>query len=133
MTVETFEDLKVWQEGRRLTNSVYSLTKQPSFKNDFGFINQIRRAVVSITSNIAEGYERGGSQEFSQFLSMAKGSSAEVRSQLYLALDLGYIEKEKCESLITEFKNISKMIGSFIKYLKTSDIKGPKYKKPAPK
>ena len=133
MATETFEELKIWQEARRLTNTVYDITRQSSFKNDFGFINQIRRAAVSITSNIAEGYERGGNQEFSQFLSMARGSSGEVRSQLYLALDLGYIEKEKCEILITEFKNVSRMIGSFMKYLKTSDIKGPKYKKPDPK
>ena len=133
MATETFEELKIWQEARRLTNTVYDITRQSSFKNDFGFINQIRRAAVSITSNIAEGYERGGNQEFSQFLSMARGSSGEVRSQLYLALDLGYIEKEKCETLITEFKNVSRMIGSFMKYVKTSDIKGPKYKKPDPK
>ena len=133
MATETFEELKIWQEARRLTNTVYDITRQSSFKNDFGFINQIRRAAVSITSNIAEGYERGGSQELSQFLSMARGSSGEVRSQLYLALDLGYIEKEKCEALITEFKNMARMIGSFMKYLKTCDIKGPKYKKPDPK
>ena len=132
MTVEAFEDLKIWQEGRRLANELYSLTRQQSFSNDFGFINQVRRAGVLITSNIAEGHERGGTQEFSQFLSMAKGSSGEVRSHLHLAMDLGYVEKEKGEALVTEFKNLSRMISNFINYLKNSNLKGVKYKKPMP-
>ena len=132
MTIETFEDLKVWQEGRRLASALYSLTRQASFSNDFGFINQIRRAAVSITSHIAEGHERGGAQEFTQSLFMAKGSSGEVRSHLHLARDLGYIDKDKAEALIDEFKNLSRMIGNLINYLKTSTIKGVKYKKPLP-
>lgn len=132
MTIETFEDLKVWQEGRRLTSALYSLTKQPSFSNDYGFINQIRRAAISITSNIAEGHERGGAPEFTRFLSVARGSSGEVRSHLHLALDLGYIDKEKGEALIDEFKNLSRMISNLTNYLKTSHLKGVKYKKPLP-
>lgn len=132
MTVETFEDLKIWQEGRRLANELYSLTRQQSFSNDFGFINQVRRAAISITSNIAEGHERGRTQEFAQLLSMAKGSSGEVRSHLHLAMDLGYVEKEQGEALINDFKNLSRMIGNFMNYLKNSTLKGVKYKKPLP-
>ncbi|HOW53695.1 MAG TPA: four helix bundle protein [Syntrophorhabdaceae bacterium] len=128
MTVQNFEDLQIWQEARKLTNSVYEVTKLPTFANDFGLINQIRRASISIGSNIAEGYERGGNQELMQFLSVAKGSSGEVRSQLYLALDLGYVEKEECEKLIDEFKKLTAMINSFIKYLKKTSYKGMKYK-----
>ena len=130
MTVEAFEDLKIWQEGRRLANELYSQTRQQSFSNDFGFINQVRRATISITSNIAEGRERGGAEEFAQFLSMAKGSSGEVRSQLHLAMDLGYVEREKGEALINDFRNLTRMIGNFMNYLKNPNLKGAKYKKP---
>ncbi|MBP1750237.1 MAG: hypothetical protein H6Q52_2776 [Deltaproteobacteria bacterium] len=124
MATETFEDLKIWQEARRLTDTVYAITRQPSFMNDFGFINQIRRAMIEISSKIAEGYERGGNREFSQSLATAKGYAGEVRSQLYLAMDRGYIEKEKGETLINEFKTLSRMIAGFTKYLKTADTKG---------
>lgn len=124
MATETFEDLKIWQEARRLTNTVYGITRQPSFKNDFGFINQIRRAMIEISSKIAEGYERGGNREFVQSLAIAKGFTGEVSSQLYLAMDLGYIDKEQAEALINEFKTLSRMIAGFTKYLKNADNKG---------
>ncbi len=129
MTIQTFEDLKIWQEARRLTNMIYDATRQTPFSKDFELISQIKKAAISIGSNIAEGYERGGTQEFLQFLSIAKGSSGEVRSQLYLALDRDYIEKEECEQLIDEFKKLTIMINGFIKYLKTTAYKGAKYKK----
>lgn len=128
MAIPSFEGLKVWQEARKLTNRIYDITKQPSFSKDFGLINQIRKASISIGSNIAEGHERGGTQEFLQFLSIAKGSSGEVRSQLYLALDQGYAGKEICEQLIDDFKKLTIMINNFMKYLKTTDYKGMKYK-----
>ena len=128
MTIKSFEDLEIWQEARRLTISIYDATKEPSFAKDFGLINQIRRASISIGSNIAEGHERGGKQEFLQFLSVSKGSSGEVRSQLYLALDLGYIEKGKCVQLIGDFRRLASMISGFMRYLKASDYKGTKYK-----
>ncbi|OPX96593.1 MAG: hypothetical protein A4E60_03452 [Syntrophorhabdus sp. PtaB.Bin047] len=128
MTITCFEDLQIWQEARKLTISIYDATRLPSFARDFGLVNQIRKASISIGSNIAEGHERGGKQEFLQFLSVAKGSSGEVRSQLYLARDPGYIEKDKCEQLIGDFKRLTSMISSFMKYLKTSDYKGTKYK-----
>jgi four helix bundle protein len=87
-----FEDLFVWQKARELTGLIYDLTKEKAFSRDFGLRNQIRCAAVSVMSNIAEGFERGSDAEFGHFLSIAKGSCGEVRSQLYVAGDQGYIE-----------------------------------------
>lgn len=89
LAIKYFEDLEVWKEARRLTNRIYRMTQDAKFSKDFGLRDQIQRAVVSIMSNIAEGFERGGNQEFIQFLYIAKGSCGEVRSQLYVALDRG--------------------------------------------
>lgn len=126
MKAETFEDLKIWQEARRLTKALYTVTRQQSFKNDFGLINQIRRAAIEIASHIAAGNEKGPGQGLAQSLAAAKGSSGEVRSHLYLAMDLGYIEKDKGEALINELKDLNRMIAGFIKFLRTADNKGPK-------
>jgi four helix bundle protein len=128
-----FEDLEVWKTARELTSRIYGITANGSFSKDYGLRDQIRRAAVSIMSNIAEGYERGGNQEFIQFLSIAKGSSGEVRSQLYVAMDQGYVEKKECELLIDAFKKLSIMINNFMEYLKGSRYKGPKYKMPRQK
>lgn len=86
-TIEKFEDIEAWKKARELTRDVYTASKQAAFAKDFGLKDQIRRAAVSIMSNIAEGFERGGDKEFAQFIALAKGSSAEVRAQLYVALD----------------------------------------------
>lgn len=91
--VERFEDLVAWQKARELTKQIYLLTKSQPLSKDFGLCNQIQRASVSIMSNLAEGCERGGRPEFYQFLVIAKGSCAEIRSQLYVALDVGYCAK----------------------------------------
>ncbi len=131
MANDMFEDLKMWQEARQLTGKIYELTKKPPLSKDFEMIGQLRRGLISITSNIAEGFERGGNREFIYFLSIAKGSSGEVRSQLYLALDQGYIEKQECEQIVNSLKVLSSMIGNFLKYLKDSHYKGSKFKKPA--
>jgi four helix bundle protein len=100
------------------------------FAKDFGLRDQIRRAAVSIMSNIAEGFERGGNQEFIQFLSIAKGSCGEVRCQMYLALDQQYVDQETGEQLIGSFRKLSVMINNFIGYLKGGTYKGLKYKSP---
>lgn len=127
MAKQHFEDLQIWQEARRLTKRIYDLTKGQAFSRDFGLVDQIRRACISMSSNIAEGYERGGNREFFQFLSVAKGSSGEVRSQLYLAFDQGYIEREELQELAGEFRKLAAMISSFIRHLKTSTCRGAKY------
>jgi four helix bundle protein len=87
MAVKQFEDLEVWREARRLPPTIYKLTKAEKFLKDFSLRDQIQRAAVSVMSNIAEGFERGGNQEFIQFLYVAKASCGEVRSQIYVALD----------------------------------------------
>lgn len=88
-----FEDMQVWQDGRNLVQIVYELTKGAAFAKDWGLRDQIQRAAVSVCSNIAEGYERSGNKEFAKFLWIAKGSAGEVASQLYHALDNGYVDK----------------------------------------
>lgn len=128
MAVKYFEDLEVWILSRELTNKIYNVSSDGRFAKDFGLRDQIRRAAVSIMSNVAEGYERGGNKEFIQFLSISKASCGEVRSQLYVAMDQCYVGKTKCEQLIDEFKKLSIMINNFIEYLKGSRYKGTKYK-----
>jgi four helix bundle protein len=91
MGIERFEDLIAWQKARELTRQVYLLTRKEEFFKDFGLRDQIRRAAVSVMSNIAEGFERGSTAEYHQFVVIAKGSCAEVRSQLYVGFDAGYI------------------------------------------
>lgn len=93
MKIEKFEDIKAWQIARELVREIYRITNKDEFAKDFGLKDQIRRAAVSIMSNISEGFERGSDKEFNQFLNYARGSSAEVKSQLYIASDLGYILK----------------------------------------
>ncbi len=85
-TLKSFEEIESWQKARELTRKVYTVSNQGAFTKDFGLRDQIRRASVSIMSNIAEGFERDGNREFLQFLTVAKGSSGEVRAQLYLLL-----------------------------------------------
>src|ERR1043166_3515809 len=97
--IKKFEDIESWRKARKLTKDIYSVTSQGKFLRDFSLKDQIRRAAVSILSNIAEGLERGGDKEFLQFLAIAKGSSGEVRSQLYVALNLEYISSTQFDAL----------------------------------
>jgi four helix bundle protein len=99
MNSPTFESLRVWHDARQLVRAIYSLTKQSGFASDFSFKDQIRRAALSVMSNIAEGHERGGTREFLHFLTIAKGSCGEVRSQLYAAEDVGYIDAKEAAVL----------------------------------
>jgi S23 ribosomal protein. len=133
MAIAYFEDLEIWKSARDVTNKIYSLTNKSAFSKDFGLRDQIRRASVSIMSNIAEGYERGGNQELLQFLSIAKGSCGEVRCQLYVAVDQKYIDNKEGAQLVDHCKKISIMINNFMEYLKRSHFKGPKYKQPVRK
>lgn len=114
---ESFEEINSWQKARSLNKKIYLITYNESFKKDFDLARQIRRSSVSVSSNIAEGFERNTDKEFVYFLYVAKGSAAEVRSQLYLALDLGYITQAEFDDLLFEISEISKLLSGFIKYL----------------
>jgi four helix bundle protein len=125
--IKKFEELKSWKKARTLTKQIYEVTSESSFRRDFGLKDQIRRASVSILSNIAEGFERGGVQEFIQFLAVAKGSCGEVRAQLYVALDQSYLSVESFERLSKTAIEISELISGLMKYLKDSALRGSKY------
>jgi len=109
--IERFEDLIAWQKARQLTADVYRLTSKGAFAKDFGLRDQIQRAVVSVMSNIAEGFERGSRAEFHQFLVIARASCAEVRSQIYIALDAGYLDQPGFDNLMSQATEVSKIIG----------------------
>ena len=109
--IERFEELIAWQKARALTHSVYKATQQGKFAKDFGLSGQIQRAAVSVMSNIAEGFERGGRGEFHQFLSTAKASCAEVRSQLYVALDVGYLSDSVFRTLFLQAEEVARIVG----------------------
>ena len=126
-SIQKFEDLKVWQKARQVNLEIYKLSNKESFSKDFGLRDQIRRASVSVLSNIAEGFERNGNKEFLQFLSIAKASSAEVRSQLYIAKDLEYITEIEFNNTVNALLQVSKMLNGLISYLKTTELKGYKF------
>ena len=109
--VTKFEDLIAWQKARELTREIYTVTTIGKFEKDFGLKSQIQRACVSIMSNIAEGFDRAGRAEFHQYLVVAKGSCAEVRSQLYVAYDIGYLSNKQFDKLKKITLEVSQIIG----------------------
>jgi four helix bundle protein len=109
--IERFEDFIAWQKARKLTSNIYKVSNIGEFARDFGLKDQIRRAGVSVMSNIAEGFERGRPTEFHQFLSIAKGSCAELRSQLYVALDVGYVVGDDFRALMSEAIEVGQIVG----------------------
>ncbi|MFY9618468.1 MAG: four helix bundle protein [Pyrinomonadaceae bacterium] len=109
--IEKFEDFIAWQKARHLTREIYKITNLPAFSRDFGLKDQIRRSAVSIMSNIAEGFERGRPSEFHQFLSIAKGSCAELRSQLYVALDANYITQPHFTEIMSMAGEVGQVVG----------------------
>ena len=131
-TFHKFEEIKAWENARQLTIAVYAVTRQGEFARDFGLREQIQRAVVSIGSNIAEGFERNGNKEFIKFLYYAKGSAGEVQSQLYAAKDLGYIDADRFKKLYDATRLIADMIGALIKSMRESDYHGSRYLKSQP-
>ena len=118
--VNSFEELSIWKESRSFNQKLYRISNNKLFDKDYDLKRQIRRASISISSNIAEGFERNTDKEFIQFLYYAKGSAGEVRSQLFLSLDLNYINKDDFDGLYKKITEISKMISGMIKYLKKS-------------
>lgn len=109
--VEKFEDLIVWQKARELTRQIYRLTREGLLSKDYGLCDQIRRAAVSVMSNVAEGFDRGSRAEFHKFVVIAKGSCAEIRSQLHVALDAGYIDPNQFDQLYGMALEVSRILG----------------------
>jgi four helix bundle protein len=109
--INRFEDFIAWQKARKLTAAVYKVTNEGNFARDFGLKDQIRRAAVSSMSNLAEGFERGRPAEFHQFLSIAKGSCAELRTQLYVALDVGYLSRPTFDQLMAHATEVGQILG----------------------
>ena len=126
--IERFEDLKAWKLARLLANRIYDFTVIGEFSRDFGLRDQMRKAAVSIVSNIAEGFERDGDKEFIQFLFVAKGSCGELRAQLYNARDRQYVTDTEFSELFGSALEVSRMISGLIKYLRQSKISGKKNK-----
>jgi len=127
-TFRKFEEIEAWQKARELAREIYSVSGQTPFAKDFALRDQIRRAAISVMSNIAEGYGRGGTKEFTQFLSVAKASAVEVMSHLYVALDQRYIDQKTFDKLAGLADEVSRMIAGLMKYLRSVQIKGSKYK-----
>lgn len=126
-TINRFEDLEIWKEARRLAGEIHKITTETELKNDYRFKDQIKASSGSVMDNIAEGFERDGNIEFRQFLSIAKGSAGETRSQLYRVLDFGYIDETQFELLKRDYENLSGKVKNFITYLNKKDFKGNKF------
>ena len=127
-TITKFEDLEIWQLARQQSIDTYILYKLEPFKSDFELRNQINAASGSVMDNIAEGFDRSGNKEFSNFLIIAKGSNAETRSQLYRAFDRIYITEDTLTQMKTKNETLGSKIMAFIKYLRTTEFKGQRYK-----
>ncbi|PQJ68699.1 four helix bundle protein [Polaribacter butkevichii] len=127
-TVKMFEDLEIWKLSRVLCNDINTVANNTELRKDYKLYSQIDGSSGSVMDNIAEGFERNGNKEFIQFLSIAKASCGETRSQLYRVFDRNYINEKDFNKLKEQALKLSKMIGGFISYLKKSDFKGSKYK-----
>ena len=126
-TITRFEDLEIWKEARRLAKEIHLIAIHTELRSDLRFKNQIKDSSGSVMDNIAEGFERDGNLEFRQFLSIAKGSARETRSQLYRVFDFEYISEQKFEVLKRDYENLSGKIKNFITYLNKKDFKGNKF------
>ena len=128
-TIRSFSELRCWQEARLIAKDVYLLARSGLFGKDYGLRDQVQRAVVSIGSNIAEGFERGSNAELVKFLSYAKGSAGEVMSQLYTAFDVGYISQEDLDDMVSRLKKIGAIIARFQSAVRNSPVRGLMFKK----
>ncbi|MEX0966402.1 MAG: four helix bundle protein [Bacteroidia bacterium] len=122
-----FEDFRIWQQARNIAKIIYEFTKREAWFRDYRFQGQARASAGSIMDNFAEGFERGGNKEFSNFLSISKASAGELKSQLYRALDQNYISKEEFESTYELLDQCIRQIGKLISYLNQSSFKGSKF------
>jgi four helix bundle protein len=128
VSVKRFEEMEVWEKSRLIVNMIYQMTNKPEFSKDWQLVNHLRKTAISIISNISEGFERDGNKEFINFLSIAKGSFGELRSQLYIALDLNYIDEIQFKEIANLAAEISKSLKGLMNYLQGSDLKGIKNK-----
>lgn len=127
-TIKKFEDIQAWQKGRELKQAGYRCSKSGEFAKDFALREQIRRAVISVTANIAEGFERDGNREFAQFLSISKGSTGEVQDHLYTALDEKYITQPEFGTLYAQAAEVAKLTAAFMSYLRQTEVRGQKFR-----
>lgn len=127
-TVQRFEDLKIWQLARELNNKIFLLITETSLKMDYKLKEQVNGSAGSIMDNIAEGFERDGNKEFHNFLSIAKASCGETRSQLYRIYDRSYITEQVFEQYLERTLELSGRIGAFMSYLRKNDFRGNKFK-----
>lgn len=127
-TIKKFEELEIWQQARILSQQIILISKETELKSDFRLRDQIKASSGSVMDNIAEGFERNGKLEFRQFLSIAKGSAGETRSQLYRVFDNEYINQEKLDFLVLEYEKLSGKIQNFIAYLNNNEYQGTKFK-----
>ncbi|SDR69618.1 four helix bundle protein [Christiangramia echinicola] len=128
--VEKFEDLEVWQLARNICKTIEKLLRETPLGKNYALANQIERSSGSIMDNIAEGFGRGGNAEFHNFLSYSKGSTSELKSQCYRAWDKELIKSSDFELLIAECRKLENKLGAFMFYLRKTDLKGIKFKKP---
>ena len=126
-TITRFEDIEAWQLGRELKRLVYKCSKTGGFARDFALKDQIQRAAMSITANIAEGFEREGNREFIQFLSTSKGSCGELQDHLYTALDESYITQQQFDDMYRKAGEAARKIGAFMNYLNRTELRGRKF------
>jgi four helix bundle protein len=109
--IEKFEDLIAWQKARELTREIYRISRETRLSDDLGLARQMQRATVSIMSNLAEGQERGSATDYHHFVVIAKASCAELRSQLYVAFDAGYVDPPQFEALMTRASEVARIVG----------------------
>ena len=128
-TIKSFEELPVWKDARKFANKIYNLTKKFPKEENYGLTSQITRATVSIGSNIAEGFDRYSKKDFIRFLIIARGSISEVQNNLYIALDLKYINQNDFQENYALAKELGKQINGFIKYLRSYDKQNSKANK----
>lgn len=119
MRIERFEDVQAWQAGRELVRLVYAASRQGRFARDVRLASQMQSAAISVISNIAEGFDAGSDAEFIRFLCFARRSASEIQSQLYAALDVGYIDEATFRRLYDKATDVKKLINAFIRYLRT--------------
>ncbi len=117
MKITKFEDLNIWKDSLRLTKEIYDVSFKEKFSKDYCLRDQIRRAIISVSSNIVEGFEKNNNNELVRFLKISKGSTGEVRNQLYIALSIGYITRNEFNEINKRLEDLSNQIGKFIVYL----------------